>query len=392
MAEKNADSRSQRRRSFLKTGGATAVGITGLAGCITGGTDPSSETDNGGSGGKTNNAGTAQSGNRDFGGKTIHVALNVGLLAEVHKKYLIPRVEKKYNLNINTTTGATTSQLTKLEANQDDPPDVLNLDVIGVHKAAKNDWLVQMDNYGDIVTNLPDIAEQFVHYGSRGVSWELGAFVPVINTEKWSGTPSTHAEVAKKSDSTALTPFSWSNGPNLLLMASAIATGEPFSGKPDVEPGFQWLEKNLKPSVSHVIQGASSANQQLAGGNVDTVNLYTDFLVYNLFRSGAPVKPLFRLEPTTCAFAETVSVPKGSQDKEAALVYANEALSPWFQEKVSANMGAGVTNVKASLAKEAKKFGALGKDEFNQLEYPNFEYVWNNRSDWAKRWNQIFSG
>ncbi|MCO8265411.1 hypothetical protein NKF06_02110 [Haloferax sp. AB510] len=393
MTDNSLHSKKQKRRTFLKTGSATAIGLTGLAGCLTGGTDTSSETEETTAAG-TDETGTntTESGDLDFGGKEIDVMLNVGSLATVHKKYLIPHVEEKYNLKINTETGATTSQLTKLQANEDSPPDVFNLDVIGVDKASRNEWLEPLSDHTDIVTNLSDIDEKFVHYGSDGVSWEVGAFVPVINTNQWDSTPSSHSSVATDSSATALTPFSWSNGPNLLLMASAVATGEPFDSQLDVEPGFQWLEENLKPKVSTIIQGVSSANQQLASGNVDTVNLYTDFLVYEMWKSGAPIEPLFRLEPTTCAFAETISVSRNSENKEAALVYANEALSPWFQEKVSAEMGAGVTNTKASLAPEAEEFGAITPDEFDQLSYPDFEYVWNNRSDWAKRWNQIFSG
>lgn len=373
----------QNRRSFLKLGSATAIGLTGMAGCLSG----DSGSPNGGS-----DDDVTLDGDYDFGGKEIDVQLNVGDLATVHKEHLIPKVEESYNLKINTETGATTSQLTKLQANQDQPPDVLNLDVIGVDKASRNGWLEPIDQHTDVVPNLSNIDDKFVHYGSEAASWEVGAFVPVINTNNWDSTPSSHAEVVKKSSATALSPFSWSNGPNLLLMASAIATGEPFDSKLDVEPGFQWLEEHMKPKVSSIIQGVSSANQQLANGNVDTLNLYTDFLSYGMWKNGASIKPLFRLEPTTCAFAETVSVPKNSENKEAAMAYVNEALSPWFQERVSEQMGAGVTNTEASVSENAKEFGAITSDEFDQLSYPDFEYIWNNRSDWAQRWNEIFSG
>lgn len=383
MPNSSPNSSQQNRRAFLKTGSATALSISGLAGCLTGGSD-SSDTNG-------NSKQPSLDGDYDFGGKEIDVMLNVGDLATVHKKHLIPRLEENYNLKINTQTGATTNQLTKLKANQDQPPDVLNLDVIGVDKASRNGWLEQIDRYKDVVPNLSDIDDKFVHYDAKAASWEVGAFVPVINTNKWDSTPSSMAEVVKQSSATALSPFSWSNGPNLLLMASAIATGEPFDSKVDVEPGFEWLEEHMKPKVSSTIQGVSSANQQLANGNVDCLNLYTDFLAYGMWKNDAPVKPLFRLEPTTCAFAETVSVPKNSENKKAAMAYVNEALSPWFQEKVSEQMGAGVTNTKASVSETAKEFGAITADEFDQLSYPDFEYIWNNRSDWAQRWNEVFS-
>jgi putative spermidine/putrescine transport system substrate-binding protein len=76
---------------------------------------------------------------------------------------------------------------------------------------------------------------------------------------------------------------------------------------------------------------------------------------------------------------------------DAALVYANECLSPWFQEKASEVMGSGVTNENASVNETALEFGATTSDEFDQLSFPDFEYIWSNRSDWSARWNEIFS-
>ncbi|MFC7165194.1 hypothetical protein [Halospeciosus flavus] len=180
-------------------------------------------------------------------------------------------------------------------------------------------------------------------------------------------------------------------GPYLLLMASAIATGEPFNSKLDVQAGFDWLEKNMKPNVKTTYQGVASAKQQLASGNVDSLNLFWDYMVFDMWKSGAPINALFRLEPKGIAFAEAVGVPKGTNNMDAALVYANECLSPWFQEKASAEMGCGVTNKNAQVDPQAKEFGATTADEFDQLAFPNFEYIWNNRSDWSQRWNEIFS-
>lgn len=392
----NKDSRNgrQNRRTFLKVGGASVVGLGSLAGCLTGGDDTDTtqeetqETTSGGGG-----DGTTTSGNEgmDFGGQTIDVMLNVGAISTVHKQHLIPRVEEKYNLNINTQTAVTTTQLTQLEANQDNPPDVLIPDVIGIERASREGWLEPLTDHTDVVPQVENIYDKFVHYDGRGASWEVGEVLPVINPTMWDSTPTSHAEAMQNSSATAVVPFSWSGGPYLLLMASAIATGEDFSSELDVQAGFDWLEQNFAPNVASTYQGVASAKQQLASGNVDSLNLFWDYMVYDMFQSGAPIDPLFRLDPKGIAFAEAVAVPNNSQNMEAALVYANECLAPWFQETASAEMGCGVTNRNAEVDSQAEEFGATTADEFDQLAFPNFRYIWENRSDWSERWNEIFS-
>lgn len=389
----NKDSRIDRydRRRILKAGGASAVTLTGLSGCLTGGggDDPTEEeepTEDDSGSGDTDTDG----GELDFGGADLNVMLNVGAIDTVHKRYLIPRVEEKYNLNINTTTAVTTEQLTQVQANPDSPPDVLIPDVIGIERASREGWLEPLTDHTDLVPEVENIYDKFVHYDGAGASWEVGEVLPVINTDLWDSTPSSHAEVMQESESTAVVPFSWSGGPYLLLMASAIATGESYDSELDVDAGFEWLEENFAPNVSSEYGGVASAKQQLAGGNVDTLNLFWDYMVFDMFQNDQPIEPLFRLEPTGIAFAESVAVTKNANNQEAALVYANECLSPWFQEKASETMGSGVTNENAEVAPAAEEFGATTSDEFDQLSFPNFRYIWENRSDWAERYNSLF--
>lgn len=394
MTDRDRDFSSANRRTFLKLGGASAIGMTGLSGCLTGGGDggagdePNDTTDGSGDGGDGTTSGDGDA--MDFGGADLNVMLNVGAISTVHEEHLIPRVEEKYNLNINTTTAVTTEQLTQVQANPDSPPDVLIPDVIGIERAAREEWLEPLTDHTDLVPEVENIHDKFVHYDGTGASWEVGEVLPVINTNMWDSTPSSHAEVMKNSNATAAVPFSWSGGPYLLLMASAIATGESFDSKLDVNAGFQWLEENFAPNVSSEYGGVASAKQQLASGNVDTLNLFWDYMVFDMFESGQPIDPLFRLDPKGIAFAEAVAVTRNANNMDAALVYANECLSPQFQETASKEMGCGVTNKNASVAPKAEEFGATTSDEFDQLMFPDFQYIWENRDDWSERYNSLF--
>jgi spermidine/putrescine-binding protein len=419
MTNEERPTRKDSRRTFLKAAGLTGtVGLTGLAGCLGGGdggdggdggvevgdggggdgdstpTPTETSSGDGGDGGSTEtDAGTESGEARDFGGETLNVMLNVGSISTVHQQELIPRVEEKYNLTINTETAVTTQQLTQIQANPDNPPDVIIPDVIGIERASRNEWLEPMSDHEDIVTNLGDIYDKFVHYDSTGVSWEIGEVLPVVNTNMWDEVPTSYEQVMTESESTSLVPFSWSGGPYLLLMASAIATGEDFSSADlDVEAGFQYLEENLKPNVSNTYQGVASAKQQLASGNVDTLNVFWDYMVFDMFQNDAPIEPVFRPDPVGIAFAESVAVPRNTDKMEAAMTYANECLSVEFQEAASAAMGCGVTNKNATVADQALEFGAATPDTFEDLAFPDFQYIWDNRDDWSQRWNEIFSG
>ncbi|MFC6939230.1 substrate-binding domain-containing protein [Salinirubellus sp. GCM10025818] len=416
MTNEERPTRKDSRRTFLKAAGLTGtVGLTGLAGCLGGGdggdggdggvevgdggggdgdsTPTPTETSSGDGGSTETDAGTDSGEARDFGGETLNVMLNVGSISTVHQQELIPRVEEKYNLNINTETAVTTQQLTQIQANPDNPPDVIIPDVIGIERASRNEWLEPMSDHEDIVTNLGDIYDKFVHYDSTGVSWEIGEVLPVVNTNMWDEPPTSYEQVMTESESTSLVPFSWSGGPYLLLMASAIATGEDFSSSDlDVEAGFQYLEENLKPNVSNSYQGVASAKQQLASGNVDTLNVFWDYMVFDMFQNDAPITPVFRPDPVGIAFAESVAVPRNTDKMEAAMTYANECLSVEFQEAASAAMGCGVTNQNATVADQALEFGAATPDTFEDLAFPDFQYIWDNRDDWSQRWNEIFSG
>jgi len=328
----------------------------------------------------------------DFGGEELNVTLNVGAFAEVFKKYLIPHVENKYNLSVNFEEAFTTQSLTKIQANPDNPPDVAMIDVIGVEKAARNGWLEPISDHTDIVTNYGDIPSKFKHYGDTGVSWEVGEVFPVINTDLWDSMPTSWDEVIRNAQSISLVPFSWSGGPYFLLMASAVATGEDFSSDAlNVDAGFDYLEKHVAPKVKSTYGGVASAKQQVASGNVDTILDFWAYMVFDMFLNQSPVRGVWRPSPAAIPVAETVVVPKGTDKMDAAMAYANEALSVEFQEAASAAMGAGVTNQRATVADIAQQFGAPTADDFDKYTFPNFRYIWDNREQWGERWAEIFT-
>lgn len=389
-----------KRRALLGGLGAGALGT--LAGCLGGDGDgvPEGDDDTGddgddtgddGDGGDTDDGENGGGDEYDFGGEELDVILNVGEISTVHREHIIPKMEEEYNLQINAEEAVTTEQLTQLQANPDDPPDVIIPDLIGVERANNEGWLASIEDHLDIVTNYEDIHEKFRHYDGTGVSWQVGEVCPLINTNLWDETPTTWEEAMTGGEQIALVPFSWSAGPYLLLMASAIATDGDFTSDDlDVDAGFEYLEENLQPNVTTSYSGVASAKQQIASDNFDTLLPFWSYMTFDMFQEEAPIETVRQPDPVGIAFAECVAVPEGTDMTEAAMLYVNECLSVEFQEEMSAQMGEGVTNVNATVDEQAEEYGAPTADEFDDLAYPDFRYIWENRDEWGQRWDQIF--
>ncbi len=388
------------RRRFLTSVGATSA--VALAGCSGGGGDGDadgsggSDGSGGGDGGSTDGS---SGGTKDFGGQEITVMLNGGPIQEGFRKFVIPHVEEKYNLKINSKVGFTSTQVSKIQANPDNPPDAFNMDVIGVARAHRNGWLEPMDKYTDSVfTNWDQIYDKvrFEQYDNTGAAWMIGEVCPVVNTGTgtWDSVPGDWDTVFKECEDVAITPFSWTNGVYTLFVASALAKGkgaEYFqSSNVDIDAGFQYLKDNLKPKDPTVVTGGSQFRQMMASGRIDTINNYFSFGLTDVVLQRDSVELARRPDPFGIPIAETMAVAKNSDNKEAAMAYVNEAFSKEMQEKLSEFMGSGVTTKNAELQSKAKKFGAPTPDTWDKLVWPDFEYISSSRSEWSQRYAQMF--
>jgi putative spermidine/putrescine transport system substrate-binding protein len=256
-----------------------------------------------------------------------------------------------------------------------------------------------MTNYTDsVLTNWDQIYSKvrFDQYDNTGAAWMIGEVCPVVNTSTgtWDSPPSSWEAVFTDSEDVALTPFSWTNGVYTLLVASALETGngaEYFqSSDVDVDAGFKYLEENLAPKEPTVVTGGSQFRQQMASGQIDTINNYFTFGLTDVVLQNDPVQLARRPDPFGIPIAETLAVTKNSDNKEAAMAYVNEAFSKEMQEKLSQFMGSGVTTKNAELQQKAKDFGAPTPDTWDKLVWPDFEFIGQNRSDWSQRYAQLF--
>lgn len=367
------------RRRFLT--GAGATGVTGLAGCS------QAIPGSGGQGGK------------DFGGAEINVMLNGGPIQEGFRRHVIPHVEEKYNMTINSEVGFTSSQVSKIQANPNNPPDAFNMDVIGIARAHRNGWLEPLDQYSDdLFSNWEQIYPklQFENYGHTGAAWMIGEVCPVVNTGTgvWDEPPSDWDTVFKECKDVALTPFSWTNGVYTLLAAATIAEGKGAdyfqSSDINVDAGFEYLKEHLLPKDPTVVTGGSQFRQMMASGDIDTINNYFSFGLTDVVLDKDEVQLARRPDPFGIPIAETLAVSKESDNKEAAIAYVNEAFSKEMQEKLSEFMGSGVTTKNAELQPKAKEFGSPTPDVWDELVWPDFDWIGENRSDWASRYSEMF--
>jgi putative spermidine/putrescine transport system substrate-binding protein len=368
------------RRQFLKS--ATAISVAGVAGCI--GDDGQDEE------GSTN----GDDGNeleRDFDGMTLDVMINAGPYFDLYQRHLVPRLEDKYNLNLNIEIGFTNEQVSKMLANRDNPPDSLNLDLVGAERLNHEDVLTDLDEFADLMPNYDDIYDKFKQFDGKGVTWEIGEVSPVIN-DQWDSDPSSWDELFEMGEDQGIVPFSWSAGPMLVVLGAALQTGDSFdSESPDIDAGFQYLQENVAPSVSVEINQNSQAKQLISGGDVDTLLPFWDYIIPDLLLEDNGVTMARRLDPVAIPYQETLVIPEKSEKKEAAATYINEVLSVEFQETMSGFLVQGVTNRNAQTHNAAERVGAPKPENFEDFyQAPHFRNIWENKSEWNEQWGTTF--
>ncbi|WP_254809874.1 hypothetical protein [Natronosalvus amylolyticus] len=384
------DTRMQRRTVLRAAGGMATAGMVGVSGCL-GGSDDDDGNGNGNGNGDGNGSGNGDD-LPDFGGESLHVMLNAGALAEHQRQNVIPRVEEKYNLEINDEQSTTGAMITAIQSNPENPPDVIDVNVNGIFQAHRNDWLASFADHTDILTNYEHIYDEAKYYDDHGVSWYFGELSPVINTDHWDEIPTSWEEVIERADNIAMAPFAWTQG-EFLLLASSIATGEPYdAAEPDVDAGFEWMEEHIKPKHTHTIEGIAQANQLLTSGEADVLLPAWDIWVTDLYLRGTPIRPVRRPDPVGIAAHQGVAVPEAG-NVEPAMAYVNELLSLESQEEHPGIVGTGQTHRDATLPEDIQEFGAPTIDDVRDgsLKIPNYEFMWQNQDGWSEQWNQIFA-
>ncbi|WP_137285465.1 hypothetical protein [Halorussus salinisoli] len=382
MSENDTQTMADRRK-VLTGVGVTALG--GLAGC-TGGNSSTNNQD----------TTTEEPLNLDFGGMSLNVTINTGKFAQSFQRWVIPRVEEKYNLNINAETMWTSQQTSKVLANRKNPPAAVMMGREGIHRLAKEDMLVPLSDHTDVVTNYSEVHDQFKWDDGHGVAYEIGEVDPlvVLGDGPFDSAPKSWDAMFKQSNKIALTPFAWSSGPQVLMMAAAIASDAEFgsiSKKSQIDAGFQYLEENVAPKTTAIWKNAQQLKQLVASKSADAFVPWFDYINAHWLRK-KEYEMMRRPKPAGIPYAQSVAVTKNNSKKKqkAALAYINEALAADFQTKASRFLVQGVTNKNAELAPIAKKIDVPTAETFSGLTYQNFEFMWANRSKWEKRWASIF--
>ncbi|WP_165874882.1 extracellular solute-binding protein [Natrarchaeobius oligotrophus] len=363
------------RRRLLT--GVGALSVSGVAGCVS-----------------TNGEEETIEGSGDIGGETLNVMINAGRFAEMFERSVIPNAEEKYDLTINADIAFTGEQTSEITANPDNPPDAVMLGRDGIYELAQQDLLEPLDEHTDTVTHYEDVHDHLKWDDDHGVAWSLGEASPLVvrGDEHWDHTPDTWDEVFRESETISLVPFDWAEGPQVLMMAAAIATDDDFSSADlDIDAGFEYLEEHVEPKVTNIWQNEQQLLQLVGNEATDSFVPWIDYIDPELLRE-ENYEMVRRPDPTGIPYAQCVAVTSNSDNKEAALAYINEALDPDLQEEASEYMGQGVTNANAEMAEVAEDIGAPSAEEFEELEYQDFEMMWENRSEWAERWSALFGG
>jgi len=391
------------KRQVLKAAGGLGVaGLTGLAGCTSGSdssgeptSSPTSEADTDSSTPGTTSGTATSSGQEamDFGGEEITVLVNLGGLATFQREVVVPRVEEKYNLNINTEQTTTGPMVSQIQANPDSPPDVVDINPNGIWTLNRNDYLATFSDYPDVMTNAEQVYDHVKYFDDTGMGWMLQEVMPIINTNAYDSNPSSWVETVENAESIAIPPYTWTQG-LMLLMSAAIATGDDFSSSDlDVESGWEWQQEHMEPKTYTVINGQSQAKQLVSQGQVDALVPTWDSWLLDMYRNDAPVAGARGLSPASIDATQTFGVPKNG-NVEAGMAYVNEAVSAYAQERHPQYTGCGIVNSEAQYPQEILDLGIdpVQEGDLSNLKRPDYQYMWDNSDQWAETWNTIYTG
>ena len=143
--------------------------------------------------------------------------------------------------------------------------------------------------------------------------------------------------------------------------------------------------KSLMPSVAMLYTQADQIVQLFERGEVVMAPWYPD-RIGSAADKGISVAVAYPKEGAV-GIQPTVSVPKGSKNRDLALKYIDVLLSAEGQKCFAEKKYAGPVNTKVELSDKVKAIVPFG-DSYENLWYPDTDAVAKLRAGWTERWQR----
>ena len=319
-----------------------------------------------------------------FGKEKLAIQIWPGSYEELYTKHVIEPFEKKYNVDVITTTGVEWFTLTKIReeiASGKPRIDVVQVTVSDFMRGQKM-GLWEKLNLGNI-PNSKDVHGSFK--GSHGLGFETYGMGLVFNTASGKPKPNSLEDLWDPAYRVAIIR---THEQYFLPMVNHMLTGKytPI----DLDKIFAKLDK-LRPNIFSVSSSFAEFRNLLANNEMDLGPAFNN-------RAGRMLGDGMAVEyisfPSIFVGVDYWGIVKGTKHKDLAEKFIDFTLNVKSQTANAKNQYLGPTNLKVKLGDDFVKTRgiAYGSALEGKLAAEDYQYIAENMDEWTLRWQKWLAG
>ena len=304
-----------------------------------------------------------------------------GSFAEDTKTCHVAAFEAATGAEAILTLGSSVDTAAKIRATAGDPEiDVAYMD-ISIAKQIKNEGLLEtvdfasMESYDAVAKQAFDTDNQYVNFMTAGT-------VIAYNPEMVSTPPTSWNDLFDPAyaGKIALGDITGTSGMHFLLAVNRMKGGS----LDNQDAGFAAIDE-LMPNVVMLYTQADQLVQLFERGEIAMAPWYPD-RIGSAADKGVSVAVAYPKEGAV-GIQPTVTIPKGSKNKDLAMKYIDVLLSAEGQKCFAENKYAGPVNTQVDLSDKVKAIVPFG-ESFENLWYPDSDAIAKMRPGWTERWQR----
>ncbi len=316
---------------------------------------------------------------KDFGGQTLVVGVWGGVIEQIYRDLVIPEIEK-HNGKVELLLGGTGDRTAKIYAEKGNP--TMDIAYLNMYEAAQGveDGVLEAPSSEVPAYNDLYPAAQNVGYGmsfmALGIAYNPKVFsTPPDWPDLWK--PEYKGKIA-------LANFPGADGEGFVAIAGYLNGGD--ENNPDA--CFSKLAE-LKP-IPLVYTNLDELFMMMDKGDVVAAPVISGY-AWTYIDKGMNVAFSWPKTPGAVQMMDTLTIVKGTKNRDMALAWTQLSLSPKVQTAFADQIFFGPTNSKVQLDPKVAERVVYGQDKVNSLIHLS-TYMLDNRDTLTERWNREIIG
>ncbi len=316
--------------------------------------------------------------------KVVHVAGWAGRLGQMFTDLIVPDMEKKFGVKIVYTAGKAAENLSKIQAQRNNPQiDVaIVTEVVGIQGMKLGLW----DSLDPkIVTNMKNMYDTSMMQNQAGVLWAANLFGMVYNpkvfSEKKFPAPASYNDLFRPElcGKVIVGPITTDYGLMTLLVFAKMKGG----GEKNIDPGFEMMKK-LAPCVVSYEKEATRLGDLF---NADTAWIapWSHAETFLMGQKGIPIKFVAPVEGGVI-MGNSVHMVKGCPNPKMAQEYINLLLGEKVLLAFAEQFASIPLNKTVKLSPKVAEYVPNKPEIINKAFKVDWDLVSQKREEWSERW------